>query len=111
MEFTIVALIIGAIVYFLNKTPKNAAEIREFLQTKDVRTTPTQDYDMCRKAAIRAGALDPQGLEGFSANWRSWQQGQSWADSPLAQRRLKAGIVECMRRKGYSDAEIQVFFQ
>jgi hypothetical protein len=56
----------------------------------------------CRRAAIDAGALDPQGLlEGASANWLS-ANGQSFADTALARGRLEASIRECMRRKGFS---------
>ena len=62
----------------------------------------TQDFEECRNAAIRAGALSPQGFkEGAAANWLD-AQGQSFANSPLAQSRLEAWIKECMKRKGYN---------
>jgi hypothetical protein len=59
-------------------------------------------YDECRRAAIAAGALEPQGfMEGVAANWMSYN-GQWFAHTALAQSRLEAWIRECMRRKGFS---------
>jgi len=62
---------------------------------------PDRDYQECHDAAIRAGALQPQGFkEGLAANWLS-SQGQSFAATPLAQNRLRAWIEACLKRKGY----------
>jgi hypothetical protein len=62
-----------------------------------------QDREECRQAAIRAGALRPQGFkEEVLAGWLGYYQGQSFENTPLAQGRLNAWTDECMRGKGYS---------
>jgi hypothetical protein len=62
---------------------------------------PDRDYQECQDAAIRAGALQPQGTkEAIAASWLSYQ-GQSFAATPLAQSRLRAWIEACLKQKGY----------
>jgi hypothetical protein len=56
-------------------------------------------YAECRAAAIRDGALQPQGFkESLAANWLSYE-GKSFADTALAQERLRQMIEERMRRQ------------
>ncbi len=43
-----------------------------------------------RQRAIELGALEPQGfMENMRANWIENNRGQRWADTELAQQRLK----------------------
>ena len=59
-------------------------------------------YEECRQAAIRAGALKPQGtLERIAAGKMAYD-GRSFADTDVARARLTVSIRECMRRKGFS---------
>ena len=60
------------------------------------------DLYECQQEAIRAGALDPQGLaEGLAANWLS-AQGQSWADGAKARGRLQQWTNDRLRARGYN---------
>ena len=53
-------------------------------------------YEECRRKAIKAGVLKPRGFkEGMIANSMSYE-GESFANSALAQARLAAWIEECM---------------
>ena len=59
-------------------------------------------YSQCQQEAIEAGALKPQGLmENIAAGTMSYN-GQSFANTAVAQQRLKAWTLEIIRRKGYS---------
>lgn len=55
-----------------------------------VASVPLTTVDEAREAAIKLGALKPQGFfEFMSANLMGNTGGSRWEDTPLAQRRLK----------------------
>ena len=56
--------------------------------------------DECHRDAIKAGALEPQGLKERVAAGIMVANGQSWQNSRVAQERLESWIQECVRRKG-----------
>jgi hypothetical protein len=105
---TFLALVVAGIVaYIVLKERRLAAERSEFAPNANRKTTPAQDCALCKQKAIRDGAHVPQGLvEGGLANGLS-NQGKSWADTDVAKGREKAGMIECLRAKGYTAAEIE----
>ena len=61
------------------------------------------DYDECQQEAIRAGALEPQGIaERMAAGVLSYQQGESWSNCARARGRLQQWTNDRLRARGYN---------
>jgi len=59
-------------------------------------------YEECRRRAIAAGALQPQGFkERLAANLMQYS-GQPFSNSPLALSRLQAWIEDCLNGRPFS---------
>lgn len=56
----------------------------------------------CERAAIDAGALEPQNWRERMAAGVMAANGERWADTPVARNRLRVWTEECMKRKGLS---------
>jgi hypothetical protein len=60
-------------------------------------------YEECRRRAIAAGALKPQGIaENMAAGVMAHQQGIAWASTAKAQYRLQVWIQDCLEGRAFS---------
>lgn len=63
--------------------------------------TPNEAYEECQQEVIRAGALEPQGWKERMAAGVIVSNGGRWADTEVAQSRLRQWTADCLRRKGF----------
>ena len=63
----------------------------------------TNRYEECRRKAIAAGALEPQGLaERMAAGVMAYKEGIMWANTGKAQYRLRVWIQDCLEGRPFS---------
>jgi len=55
----------------------------------------------CRRGAVAAGTLEPQGFRERMASGIMAHNGQWWSDTPLAQQRYNDWVRNCLKRKGF----------